>query len=439
MTDLAPATTTRRIALQDETPAATEQPREATATGRSAWMLRPILLAIHRYVGLFMAVFLFMAGTTGILLAFNHELDAAVSPELLTVSPPFEGAPMKDPLVLRDILEQQVPGMRASYVPLVLEPGHALSLFVEPEAGASSMQASADDEYFLDPYTGEILGSRKWGDITQGTKNLMPFVYRLHYSLGLGPVGTVLFGIVALLWTFDCFIGAYLTFPTAGRRHRRPPGVWLRRWTSSWMLRTGKLFSLVFSWHRASGLWVWAMLLVYAWSSVGFNLREVYDPVMNAALGRHNTYFELASLDEPKPQPELSWQQARSVGEEHMAAQAAAHGLQFLEPRALGHDPAKGVFRYRARSSADISDRYPNTTVWFDADTGELRAFDAPTGQVAGNTVTAWLFNLHMGSVAGWGLPYRVFVSMMGLFVALLSVTGVWIWWRKRRPRGARR
>ncbi|MFQ5415166.1 MAG: PepSY domain-containing protein, partial [Phycisphaerae bacterium] len=59
---------------------------------------------------------------------------------------------------------------------------------------------------------------RLWGDLSQGLANLMPFVYRLHHSLALGTVGTWIFGVVALLWTLDCFVGAWLTFPPPRRR-----------------------------------------------------------------------------------------------------------------------------------------------------------------------------------------------------------------------------
>jgi hypothetical protein len=34
--------------------------------------------------------------------------------------------------------------------------------------------------FYLDPYSGAVLGSREWGNILEGKKNLMPFVYRLH-------------------------------------------------------------------------------------------------------------------------------------------------------------------------------------------------------------------------------------------------------------------
>jgi uncharacterized iron-regulated membrane protein len=34
-----------------------------------------------------------------------------------------------------------------------------------------------------------------------------------------------------------------------------------------------------------------------------------------------------------------------------------------------------------------------------------------------------------------WGLPYKIFVCLMGHIVTLLSVTGVYIWWKNPRAR----
>lgn len=40
--------------------------------------IRNVLLAMHRWVGLVLAGFLMLAGITGALLVWNHELDAAL-------------------------------------------------------------------------------------------------------------------------------------------------------------------------------------------------------------------------------------------------------------------------------------------------------------------------------------------------------------------------
>ena len=82
-------------------------------------------------------------------------------------------------------------------------------------------------------------------------------------ALALGSVGTFLFGIAALLWTLDCFVGAYITFPQSSRRSATPPLLaWLQRWLPAWLIKANKLFAFVFTWHRASGLWLWALLFV---------------------------------------------------------------------------------------------------------------------------------------------------------------------------------
>ena len=34
-----------------------------------------------------------------------------------------------------------------------------------------------------------------------------------------------------------------------------------------------------------------------------------------------------------------------------------------------------------------------------------------------------------------FGLAYRIFVCVLGLVITMLSVTGVYIWWKKRKAR----
>ena len=121
-----------------------------------------------------------------------------------------------------------------------------------------------------------------------------------------------------------------------------------------------------------------------------------------------------------------------------MAERAARDGFEIIHERSLGYFPERGVYRYRVRSSRDVSDRYAGTMVWLDGDTGRALAFDFPTGESAGNTLATWLYQLHFGAVAIGGLPYRIVVCLMGLVVALLSITGVWIWWKKRGKRPVR-
>jgi uncharacterized iron-regulated membrane protein len=59
---------------------------------------------------------------------------------------------------------------------------------------------------------------------------------------------------------------------------------------------------------------------------------------------------------------------------------------------------------------------------------------DLPSGEHPGNTVENWLRALHFADLRD-SLAYRVLVCALGLGVAVLSVTGIYIWLKKRRAR----
>ena len=92
-----------------------------------------------------------------------------------------------------------------------------------------------------------------------------------------------------------------------------------------------------------------------------------------------------------------------------------------------------GFYWYYVKSNRDINDRRGVTIVGFDEDTGELKMLNLPPGQDSGNIVSNWLDVLHMADV--FSLPYRIFVCMLGIVIAILSITGVYIWWKKRKAR----
>lgn len=116
-----------------------------------------------------------------------------------------------------------------------------------------------------------------------------------------------------------------------------------------------------------------------------------------------------------------------------MAEQAEVHGFEVAQPVTLRLDRTRGVYAYFVRSSRDIQDKRGRTRVFFDANDGTLKLVLLPTGQFTGNTITSWLIALHDANV--FGLPYRIFVSILGLCIAMLSVTGVYVWWKKRQAR----
>lgn len=393
-----------------------------------------------------MAGFLVVAALTGSLLAYLDELEDLISPQLRLVAPPTPQTQPLDPLALRELVLAHAPGARVSWVPLRIEPGHSLRININPAV------PGGNDEVFVDPYTGKVLGESRWGDITQGRHNLMGFVYRLHYALALGSAGVILLGIVSLVWTVDCFIGAWLTMP--GRRRKPPAGAaargaggksWWSRWWPAWKLRwQASAYKLNFDLHRASSLWLWAMLFILAWSSVAFNLSEVYAPVTRSLMSQQEAQpsrSHIPALSRPRRDPAIAPLQAREIGRRLIAEQALLRGFSVEREEGLGYDPRRGVYTYLVRTSRDIRERHGgNTRLFLDGDSGEFRGLYLPTGEAAGDTFTSWITTLHLAAI--WGWPLQLLVCLMGLVITALSVTGVVIWWKKRvartRPRAAR-
>lgn len=402
--------------------------------------MRQVFVVLHRYVGLVMVLFLVVAGVTGTMLAFYDELEALLHPEFMLVKPVPNQAVM-NPIALAERVEQRYPNAVLNRVPLNVEPGKPQRYFLQPkpDAAADSLE---NNEIFVHPYTGAVLAERKWGDISQGLINLMPFIYRLHFSLALDKTGRYAFGIIGLLWTIDCFVGAYLTFPQRQRQPSRQSRLvalvksWCSRWEKSWHVRWGNGFYKVnFDLHRAGGLWVWAMLFVFAWSSVAFNLTEIYRPVMTHLFASQVAEYDLPAVNPPSFIPTLDRQAALVRGRALMQAASAEKTFNIHYEDRLTYVPNKHLYVYSVNSSLDVSEKTASTKVIFDADHGKLLARYFPTGEASGNTVTEWLLALH--TVRVWGLPMQIFVSLMGMVVTGLSITGVYIWWKKRHAKEA--
>jgi uncharacterized iron-regulated membrane protein len=193
-------------------------------------------------------------------------------------------------------------------------------------------------------------------------------------------------------------------------------------------------FRVNFDLHRATGLWLWPMLFIFAWSSVMLDQIHVYNWV-TAALFDYPPAMEKVSIPQhPDDQPpKLDWRAAQATGERLIAEQSAIHGFTFKQPNYMAYIPELRSYSYGGRSNLDLG-VYGETYVVFDGDTGVLRKLSMPTGQHSGNTVTRWLRALHFGDVFD-SLAYRIFVCVLGIVITMLSVTGVYIWWKKRRAR----
>ncbi len=372
--------------------------------------LRSALLLWHRWFGLIAAAWLFIFGLTGAVIVFYQEIDQGLNPEWRAPMP--EGArPRVDGLI--EAAQATRPGAHVFFIDLPdgkAEP--ARITFNARDDAAEPLPSGL--QVFGNPYTGEILGERRFGALKLDRPHIATVIYQLHVNLMLGPVFTWLAALVAFLWIFDHIASAVLSFPTA------------RKWAQSFRIRKGaKGHKLVFDLHRAGGLWLFPITLTLAVSGVYFNWYDEFKAAVSATMPTTASYSERApALAAPAYDAAFSADAAIAIAEADTGAPADSVLIV----------PKKGYYEVRLFDRRDVGP-YGGRSVYVDMSTGTILADEHDTEGGAGNVVLAWQYPLHSGQAFGW--PGRIAIFLTGIAVCGFSATGIMIWARKRAARQA--
>ena len=430
--------------------------------------MRRICLWIHRYTGLVMAGFLIIAGFTGSLLAFHDELDNVFNHQLAQIE--RQDAPQLPIATLHDKVVAAYPEYNFSSMPTSLKADKSAVFSVDRVRGqsAKNQPKAPFQEVYINPYNGDILGTRDkdaWA-----WRNTMWKVFWLHRDLLLGDIGKLLLGVIALLWTINCFIGFYLTLPRTVKKshetHRKTVkkrASFIKRWLSAWKIRRKtNTFKLNYDVHHAFGLWLWLMLFVIAWSSVGFNLQQVYKPVMQAVVG-------LESREGKEGKEGKEREKGKSHKSDKFSAQVLpnvtpvinatadivnkANSIEYVSKQANIAAQKNGVtvqkllgirwvaednqWQMRFKTDKDIGTHGGASSITVDAATGKVEKVNFGYQSSFGTKADQWLSTLHMGHISHGvsHLAYQIFLALIGLAVVVLSGTGVYLWAKGRQQR----
>lgn len=379
------------------------------------------------------------------MISWDHEIDEVLNPHLNKVESVGE---KQDALALARQIEANDPQVVVTYFDFNAEEGHTQSFWVEPRVNPSTgeLYKPGYNQVFVDPLTGRIIGKREWGAVWPiTTETFISFLYKLHYSLhipefyGTDRWGIWFLGIVAFLWTIDCFTGFYLTLPiqktskqdvSLGARLKK----YGSRWKTAWKIRRNKGSRILnFDFHRASGLWTWGLLFIIAFTGFSLNLsREIFYPVMTKVSEVTPTPFDSREPTGPLKAitPKISYEEAIKKAK--------------LEAQLLGwSEPASSLWLAREYGMTRIEFSHPNADHGFGGGGHKSILIDSLTGEFLGEWIP-WTgtfadlfiqsqFPLHSGRILG--LPGRILISLMGLLITALSITGVVIWRQKYKAR----
>lgn len=349
----------------------------------------------HRWLGLASGLLMLVIGTSGAVAVFKAELDWLVTPALRAPHP-TGSRPTADAFAAA--VASAYP--RASLTALELAPaaGFAHRASIRTGDGVSR-------EVFLDPATAAVRGDR---EISSGYfSSLHNFVRQFHVRLLMGAWGRVFVGGLGVVLALSCLTGLYVYRSWLA-------GLWRLRWRG--LTGSARAREL----HKWVGLW-----------SLLFNLMIA---VTGAVLGLENLTARIGQQWLGRPLGESAPPRASAVGAPLAPAalvaraQAAFPDLQVTSitlPRRAG-EPAV------VRGDAGVLIARQQNHVALDPVSGATLAV-ADRRQATGWARVYLSFDpLHFGYFGGYTI--KALWLLLGLTPGLLSVTGFWLWWRRRAP-----
>jgi uncharacterized iron-regulated membrane protein len=368
---------------------------------------RQFWLVTHRWLGVGLGVVFAVLGLSGSFLAFYPEIDVAFNPTLL------RSTPSSVPASLDDVVRNAAPACPDKFLHSVSAPyvpGGAWHVWFIPQADGELHF----DEVLVDTSDARILGARRAVPVIEFTrKNLTNTIYTLHMQLFLGDAGGWIVGAAGLALLVSGVTGLVLWWPRG------------RGWRDSLLpLRGAGRWRRNFDLHRLLGLYSAAALATAALTGTVL----VFNDLARAALS-------LVSPVTPDPviAPSAALDAARrgSIG-----PQAAVDIARHTVPGArldLVWMPSDSLPVYRVSLLGGERGARDPSSVWVRACDGEVLAVRRHAEATAGDRALAWTLPLHNGRAAG--MPGRALVCLVGLLIPVISLSGIYLWWRKRKTR----
>ena len=356
-----------------------------------------LLAKVHLWLGLTIGLLWAMQGLTGATLVFHRELDRWAHPEWRGGDAP--------PLPLERLISiaRQQTGRTVTAIG-ILDRGRDLRTATYSDAVGTQRML------ILDAATGAPVGERLPQPQRPESGSSSRFVYMIHQKLASGETGETIIGLSGSLLLSSAMVGMWIAWPRRGnwRALISPRG---------WRTVPQKLYS----WHRIAGLVFGIVFVLVATGGIYMTFSESI---------RHGLGSMIA-LDSPYKAPA----KPASAGPE-ISAQAALERGETLFPQSefVRLDlsaPDKPFFVVRLRQRGETRAWAGATTVTIDARTGNIvQVHDGLHGPFVDRVLDAQ-FSIHNGEAGG--LLGRLLIMAAGLSLPTFYISGVWLWFRKRR------
>lgn len=353
-------------------------------------MKRPLLLALHRYLGLVTGVFFLVTAVTGGLMLYKHQILYAYYPELAAARAEAESvldAHREDLLALLWAQQEKAPLLRVRY------PEEDWPFY-------SATYASGELAYFS-PTGEKIVSSR-------GYDNPITIIFDIHHEWLAGEVGELASGVIHIGVLVLLALGVYAWWP--------------RNWRKSLHLVVrGSAVKMSYSWHRVLGAISSAVLIVAVGTGVMMVFYSSVQTVLVSVFG--GEVISISSAVEPGEKV-LPWASLSGT-----INRVLPEGRVRLISFPTESDQAL-VVRKRMPGEWHQNGR---SFIYINPYTAAAYAVKNDMDSALGNQLTHKVYPLHSAGVGG--TPYVVLLAIAGFSPLILVPTGFYIWWWKRRKR----
>jgi uncharacterized iron-regulated membrane protein len=368
-----------------------------TSRPRHRW-LKAITFHSHRWIGLIGGSLLCVAGLTGSVLVFWHEISVVRTQQFGSVIPTGERlsiAAIAD-TVKAAYATKGLP-LTSISVPQQLNQAYEAWLYLP---GDKHLQV------FVNPYTGAVMGDRVWETCWVG------WIYELHYKLLAGDTGTLIVGIVAFLTLILSITGIVLW-----------PG-W-RKLVSGFKIKwTAHPKRVNFDIHKVAGIITAVFLTFIGFTGFAWNV-----PQVKVTEAIHAVTFT-PKLPDPVSKP--------MAGKKPMVIANLIQWADAAMPNAATtyiSFPEKPEEPFRmGKRQAQETNKWGNTSVALDQFSGKVLQVSDGLRPTRAEAIMNQFGPLHFGTF--WGISSKILYVFVGIAPTVLMVTGVVMWLYHRRVKG---
>jgi uncharacterized iron-regulated membrane protein len=342
---------------------------------------------LHKWIGLLSGLFLVVIGITGSIIVFTDEIDRALNRHLLHVTP----------LSTRISYDSMLAKVREQYPDASIRGFRLL-----PEDDYTSYTVPIDHQGYykfihINPYTGEILGERV------RNHSFAYFMLVMHYSLWWKPWGELIVGILGITLFLSGITGIYI-----------------------YRNALLKVFSVGVRWKKGSRILFADIHKLVGVSTVIFNLILSISGFYMMLYAFSPSY--LLSREKKDDQPVPVFIQSVDTLMKRSKEIIPGFVVRGINLPSEAGQPVR-VYGYVPGSNFLFNHGY-GSYIQFDSKDGSLIKMSNLNTATWSEQLEQMLYALHFGQYGG--LPIKILYFLGGLTPAILSITGLLLWRRRR-------